>query len=179
MAREASLKQPEHPSTNVGVPNLTASQSDASSQQPVAPNSSLRQAQLSRLHQEFTQRLIDCLRSSTDHRTGAALYSEEQIQSQISLSRDSATQLDPTLSTTGYITYFSTSGCTTHLHSKQMVVQNMTQSDKGLLEMDEIWKTQTSSKASFRWLHIPANNMEWVVVSLFSQYSFIGIHPYR
>lgn len=160
------LRLAEQPPASTTVTNPAASQPDASSQEQGGRNSNLRRAQVSRLYQEFSQTLIQYLRSSTDHRTGAALYSEEQIQSQLSLPKNSVPGVDPTISTTGYITYFKTDGVKTYLHSEQVAIQSMTQSDKGLLEMDEIWKTQTSSTASFRWLHIPANNMEWVVVSL-------------
>ena len=164
----ASQQQVGHPRPSITLPNLVAPQPDASSQQVVGDTSTLRQAQLSKLYQEYLEILSKSLQSSTDHRTGAALYSEEQIKSELSVSKDSGPNIDPMQSATGYITYFGNDRNRTYLHSIQVAMHGLTQSDSGLSQMDEIWKTKTSSKPSFRWLHIPANNMEWVVVSVFN-----------
>lgn len=174
----ASQQQVEHPCPSIAFPSLVASQPDASSKQVVGNTSTLRQAQLSKFYQEYLEALNKSLRSSTDHRTGAALYSEEQIKSELSVPNDSGPNIDPMRSATGHITYFDNDGRRTYLHSNQVAIHGLTQSDRGLLEMDKIWKTQRSSKPSFRWLHIPANNMEWVVVSIFNDKS-LRIHSHR
>jgi hypothetical protein len=44
----------------------------------------------------------------------------------------------------------------------EMPVSSLTMNDKGYKEMDEKWaNVADGTEASFRWIHLPANNIEW------------------
>ena len=95
---------------------------------------------------------------------GKPLYTARQIESQLTDSQVCAIdQYDKSFGETGGVMYFGR-GETGMEHSHAEVpVSSLIMNNDGYREMDQKWASLAdSAEATFRWIHLPANNMEWV-----------------
>ncbi|KAF2101365.1 hypothetical protein NA57DRAFT_72808 [Rhizodiscina lignyota] len=108
--------------------------------------------------------LAEHLRSLRD-RNGAPLYSEPQIQRQLSTEETDRDTPDRTFEQKGYVGIFSDlSGRRTSLWRDSIVSVPVREILDGNHEAFESWSP--NDDGSVLWVHLPANNIEWVVKTM-------------
>lgn len=95
---------------------------------------------------------------------GKPLYTAQQVQAQLEDSQVCAiNHYDKSFGETGGIMYFGRGDLGMEHSHAEVSVSSLITSNDGYKEMDEKWASLADSKeATFRWIHLPANNMEWV-----------------
>ena len=111
----------------------------------------------------FVATLRENLRNMKDGH-GKPLYTAQQIQAQLEDSQVCAIDHnDKTFGETGGIMYFGRSEIGMEQSHAEVPVSSLIMNDDGYREMDQKWANLAdSAEANFRWIHLPANNMEWV-----------------
>lgn len=109
------------------------------------------------------QRDLREMLSSTRDAHGKPLYTNQQIQAQLEESQVCPIDhYDRSFGETGGIVCFGRGALGVEHSHLEVAVSSLTMNDKGYKEMDEKWAdVSDGSEASFRWIHLPANNMEW------------------
>jgi hypothetical protein len=111
----------------------------------------------------FVSKLRENLANMKDGH-GKPLYTAQQIESQLDDPQVCAIDhYDKSFGETGGVTCFGR-GETGMVHSHAEVpVSSLIMNNDGFREMDQKWASVAdSAEATFRWIHLPANNMEWV-----------------
>jgi hypothetical protein len=95
---------------------------------------------------------------------GKPLYTAQQIDSQLEDSQACAIDhYDKSFGKTGGIMYFGRGDAGIEHSHVEVPVSSLIMSNDGYREMDQKWASLAgSTEATFRWIHLPANNMEWV-----------------
>lgn len=154
--------------------------SESTSKLPVLPLAGLSQTSsesINRLLQPKIDELSDWYRNyqtslqlTLEHKLdpeGQPLFRADQVRSWTGLPPKRASSLDPLENTYGYITNFGVlNGYTTSL-TMRTEVSLLTRSDEGLRQMTSGWGPHNDARCTtFQWIHLPANNMDWITVSV-------------
>ena len=114
-------------------------------------------------YDSFVTTLRENLKNMKDGH-GKPLYTAQQIQAQLEDSQVCAIDhSDKTFGETGGIMYFGRSEIGMEQSHAEVPVSSLIMNEDGYREMDQKWASLSdSAEATFRWIHLPANNMEWV-----------------
>lgn len=95
---------------------------------------------------------------------GKPLYTAHQIESQLEDSQVCAIDhYDKSFGETGGVMYFGRGDAGVEHSHVEVPVSSLIMNNDGYREMDQKWASLAgSAEATFRWIHLPANNMEWV-----------------
>ncbi|RMZ89162.1 hypothetical protein DV736_g3603, partial [Chaetothyriales sp. CBS 134916] len=121
-----------------------------------------------RRHQKSLRKMLESLRNVE----GQSLFLPEQITRQTGVPQ--LFSLEVLDSVNGYVTNFALENDQVVLSTMKTEVSSLTNGNEALSQMERKWKLHNGSREiAFRWIHLPANNMDWVTDTIFHLQNYL------